>query len=286
MGDHYVPRKLLSYFQVPDEPGIIWMYDKQAREPKRAAISRVAQERDFYDDNVEEELARSEGHANPILDKLRERQPINSEERAAIAHYVGTMMKRVPFRRAKVTQGVPQALAEVVHDLKRQLLELGTIQAISAEVLAHRLAEVDAAALRYTDCLPPEIIAQLREPWPSSGMLDAIFTMSWRVAETSGPQFFMTSDNPAFLFTAYGLARPESELVFPLSTTRALHGFRAAGAKALFSEAVPQWMVREFNRRVASTTYRFAFSHTWEPWILPVLRKNAPYLSRIVDPRS
>lgn len=281
-----MPRKLLSYFQIPDEPGIIWLYDKQSLEPKRAAISRVAQERNFYDDNVEEELARAEGHANPILDKLREAQPINSEERAAVAHYLGTMMKRVPFRRAKVREGVPHTLAEVIHDLKAQLLELGTLQAITADLVARRLAEVDATARKYTDCLPPEIIAQLREPWPSAGMVDAIFTMSWRVVEASGPQFFMTSDNPAFFFTSYGLARPESELVFPLSSARALHGFRAAGARALAWEPASQWVVREFNRRVASTTHRFAFAHALEPWILPVLRKNGPYLTRIVTSPS
>ena len=112
-------------------------------------------------------------------------------------------------------------------------------------------------------------------------MVRALFGMTWRVLVSAGPQYFVTTDNPAFFFRAYGLAREESELTFPLSTTHALHGsWRAAGSDLVFLRAT-QRIVKEINRRLASDTERLAFYHEAAPWLLAIFSKKHPYLSII-----
>jgi hypothetical protein len=63
-----------------------------------------------------------------------------------------------------------------------------------------------------------------RTPWPGREMTELIYYMAWRFCTTRGPSFFITSDNPAFIFECYGLRNDEAELVFPISSDLALHG--------------------------------------------------------------
>jgi hypothetical protein len=48
MGEHYVPRKYLSYFADPAKPSHVWMYDKKTEKWSHAALTKVAQQSDFY----------------------------------------------------------------------------------------------------------------------------------------------------------------------------------------------------------------------------------------------
>ena len=45
--------------------------------------------------------------------------------------------------------------------------------------------------------------------------------------------------------------------------------------------AFPQKLVKEFNRRVASTAERFVYYHKQEPWIRDLALKGQPRLNRI-----
>ena len=38
-------------------------------------------------------------------------------------------------------------------------------------------------------------------------MLDTPYNMTWRVVESTGPRFFVTSDNPVTSFEGFGLRR-------------------------------------------------------------------------------
>lgn len=72
MGKHYVPQYYLRGFSLPDDPSLIWMYDKYTGRATLAAIDKVAQQRDFYTDDVEEWLTEEiERPANMALDKIR-----------------------------------------------------------------------------------------------------------------------------------------------------------------------------------------------------------------------
>jgi Protein of unknown function (DUF4238) len=124
-------------------------------------------------------------------------------------------------------------------------------------------------------------VDQIEEPWPSPGVVNAVFDMTWRILRTNGFQFFITTDNPVFFFRGWGIGRPQSELTFTLPSTHAIHGSRQGAPGDLIFLEVNQKFVREINRRLASQTDRLAFYHTDAPWLLGILPKQDQYLSAI-----
>jgi hypothetical protein len=71
MGHHYVPSQYLRGFATPDNPEMIWMYDKTSGLSKRVPIKAVAQAANYFDPQTETALARFvEGPAQGALAKL------------------------------------------------------------------------------------------------------------------------------------------------------------------------------------------------------------------------
>jgi hypothetical protein len=278
MGHHYVPQRYLENFQDPNHPGFIWLHDKRAGVARLASIEKVAQVKGYYSEDTERYLAHEvETPANAVMKKLIDKTPITPAERAHMAYYIGVMLKRIPARHRHATEMIPSVLDDVVARIRRQLQETADAIRADPQVLARRLGEVDVAAKKFAKEPPPEVVSQIREPWPTVEMLQALFGMTWRILISEGPQYFVTSDNPAFFFRGWGIGREESELTFPLSTTHALHGSRSrAGQNLVFFKATEP-MVKEFNRRLASETERLAFYHMRAPWLLKILpRKSQP----------
>lgn len=282
MGHHFVPQEYLRNFKDPSRPDFVWLHDKRGGPARPAAIGKVAQAKQFYSAETEVILARDvETPGNAVIRKLTSETAITPAERLQLAFYIGVMLKRIPARRRRSAEMMPGVLADVVSNIREELKATASSVQADPELLARRLREVDTAEKKFALQPPPEVLEQIREPWPSEGMLRALFGMTWRVLVSSGPQYFVTTDNPAFFFRAYGLATEESELSFPISTTHALHGsWQTAGSDLVFLRAT-QSMVKEINRRLASGTERLAFYHEPAAWLLRILPKKDPYLSVI-----
>ena len=282
MGHHFVPRQYLRNFEDPNNPGFIWLHDKRGGVPSSVPIAKVAQSKHYYQKETETILASIvETPANAVIKKLTTDTAITSAERLQLAFYVGVMIKRIPARRRRSTEMIPGVLEGVVANIRKQLTSLSMAVQADPGLLAQRLREVDAAAKKLAIQPPPEVMNQILEPWPSTRIIQALFGMTWRILVSSGPQYFITSDNPAFFFNAYGLGNKESELSFPLSTTHTLHGSWQKTVSDLVFIRPTQNTVKEINRRLASETERLAFYHEPAPWLIKILAKKNPYLSRI-----
>lgn len=245
-------------------------------------ITKVAQAKGFYSKETEAILANKvEKPANAVMKKLTTEVQITSNERLQLAYYMGVMVKRIPARRRLSTAMIPGVLAKVVSRVREQLISLANEQHADPEVLARRLKEVAAAEKKLSTNTPPEVLKQIQDPWPSERIVLALFSMTWRILVSSGPQYFLTTDNPAFFFSAFGLGTEKSEISFPLSSTHALHGsWQAVPSKLVFVRPA-QNIVKEINRRLVSEAERLAFYHQPAPWILRVLPKKGPYLNVI-----
>jgi hypothetical protein len=283
MGHHYIPQHYLRNFQDVHDPGFIWMFDKDSGRGCLASITKVVQEASFYEPEIEASLNEIvEKPANRVIDKLLRREGITPEEKSYLALYIAVMLKRVPYHRQQASSSVPQALDDTVIEIRNCLRSLIGDEGVDQAVLHERLTQVDATYDKYKREPPPEVIRQIRAPWPTAEMVELVKGMTWRVLGTSGPNFFMTSDNPAFFFSAYGLKNADAEVCFPSSTLYALHCcWQETDADIVFLDA-QQSVVREVNRRLASTTLRFAFYHERAEWLHKILSKESPYLSRIV----
>jgi len=281
MGHHYVPRKYLVGFAEPGNPDAIWMYDKKLCKFTNPNIKSIAQESGFYSAADELELNKLvERPANLVLDKLRNEKRTNEKERADLAIYIATMFKRVPKARARALSLLPGVLEDTISELKTKILEMeqGTK---NKSLVDQRMIELEKAELSLQIKTPQTIIDQIRLPWPSENMIRMVYTMSWYIVHSTGPDYFLTSDNPAFFFEAYGLGRPDSELTFPIATDLALFGcWQGQQYSTNYGEA-KQKLVKEANTRLASGAKRFIFYHKQERWVAKVSDNPRPFLSKI-----
>lgn len=282
MGHHYVPQEYLRAFEIPSEPGVIWTYNKQDLSCKRLPIRNVAQARNFYDDDVEKELAeRLEGPAHGIFLELRNLRPITPEQRTHFAIYVATMIRRVPRRRRITRQEIAPKAVKVTIDEMFEEISAWAKSATDQRLVQRRFEELERIRQQFEHELPDEVNAHIDNPWPTRKMIESVFSMTWRLAFTPGPQLFITSDNPAFFFEAYGTGTEDSEIAFPLSPQVALMCDRKGESAATFPIEVRQKIVREVNRRMVAGAERLIFSHEPQPWIEEAIKKSRPYLSRI-----
>lgn len=282
MGHHYVPRDYLRAFCSPSAPGSVWLYAKGRATPALAPVKTAAQSKNYYSAGEERLLADDiEGPANVVLPRLRAGLAITATEREAVVRYLGAMMKRVPYRRRKSLEQIPEVIQNVTEEYKRQARELG--KQPGAEAVAQRFIDkVEDLKIRYLAEPPPDLVSQALVSGVSERVLDLIRKMSWRLLEARGPRFFMTTDNPMFFFEGYGLGSPQSEFVFPLSPLRAIHGSWQTPSRGKDLVIVNEDAVNEINHRIATTTERLAFYPEPVDWIFPLLeRTDQTALSRI-----
>jgi hypothetical protein len=281
MGHHYVPQKYLRGFAEPGNPDAIWMYDKKLRNFTNPGIKSAAQESGFYSAEVEQQLTEFvENPANRVLDKLRDQKSIDDIERFYLAFYIATMFKRVPKARARAYSILASTLEKTIAEVKIEIQERAR-STQNKELVDHRIAEIEKAELSLRKRTPDVIVEQIRLPWASKKMIRLVFAMSWCIVRSTGPNYFITSDNPAYFFEAFGLGKPESELTFPIATDLALFAsWQGLQNSTSYFEA-RQRLVREANKRLAGGAERFVFYHQREAWVAKVSDNPKPYLSRI-----
>lgn len=280
MGNHFVPQAHLRAFQDPGSPGFIWTYPR-GEGPRLANIEKVAQSAGFYSADVEANLTRLiEAPANPLFDALRRSEDVGQEGRRQLALYLATMIKRVPRSRERGEALVPSTLENIVEGLRA---ELPTLAAGDSARLERWLVQLEVARAKYLTTPPPEVVDQLRLPWPSAEMVGVIQHMHWRLLTAAQPEMFVTSDNPLFYFETLGLGRPESEFCFPLSPTHCLHGcHRPTPGGHLEVRTAERALVHEVNRRMANEATKLLFASRRLNWPATLLRKGrSHYLSLI-----
>lgn len=281
MGHHYVPQKLLQGFEIPGEPGLVWMFDKKQSSFKKVSIVSAAQEPKFYRDQVERDLANSvEGPANPAMDKLARRELLTIEEREQLSLYIVLMFTRGPRYRRKSTASLPEVLEKTVQEIKDCVTAAARLTNADASKVERIIAEIDRTRDKLSVQAPPEVVDRIRTPWTSERILGSIYEMAWHVVTTVPDRFFVTCDAPVQFFDSIGVGKTHSEFTFSISSTVAILGERQTRPFSItFHDAKPQ-MVKEINRRIISNAERFVFSPKKQDWIAKLGSKD-PYLSRI-----
>ena len=281
MGQHYVPQHYLCGFENPDEPGMTWTYDKIAKTSKCLPIKSVAQQSGYYEEADEMALANQiEGPALHSLAALRRRQHVDVEGRIRLANYIASLMTRVPRRRTKAFEMFPDVLDSTASRLRKQLEQWADSPDADAALAALGIADIEAVKKKLADNPPSEVVELIRSPWSSLRYAVLLYDMTWRIISCNSKKF-ITSDNPAYFFDAYGIGNPESEVCCPLAPDVGLHMSRQGEPCGLLFVQARRAVVKEINRRVATGAERFVFSADPAPWLRSVCDKPKPYLSRI-----
>lgn len=275
MGHHYVPQHYLRGFEAIEEAVAIWVYDKSLHRSTRVPIKTIAQEAEFYDVNVERELSeRLEGPAQNSLTKLRRRESLTTNERLLAAAYIATMMMRVPKQRAKALKIVPTALKNTLEEARATIHQWAKNGDADQSVVAARLADVERLEAEWSSSPPADVVERIRSPWPTEKIVALVDAMTWRIVRATQDEKFLTSDNPACIFEAYGIGKPESEITFPLDSETALLASWQGPRRAIID--VPRWPVaiREVNRRIVAGSDRFVFFHRNRPWVVKLAENS------------
>jgi hypothetical protein len=129
---HKVPRYYLKGFVEKEGEPFIWVYRKGLQfgpgrirykhNPYRDSINFVGSEMDYYAstnrdgvvdyETYENILERLEKPADPVIQKIRNRQMITMDEKVILASYIVLMLKRVERRRQKAARMWPSFLEE------------------------------------------------------------------------------------------------------------------------------------------------------------------------------
>lgn len=146
MGHHYTPQHYLRGFADAKYPDALWQFDRRLMRFSNgpSAISKIAQDRQFYDDDTEEMLNRLlETPANPLLQRLREGDfQLTDKDKRILAVYIATMMWRVPRHRTSAVDSVPVALEETTSKLRKWIIAAADAGFTSPATTESRLAEL------------------------------------------------------------------------------------------------------------------------------------------------
>jgi hypothetical protein len=281
MGKHYVPQEYLRGFSTDQKRTAVWMFDKVTRRWSNPAISKIAQERDYFEPEIESRLnTLVEIPGNGALSELRRGNMLDAEAVSALLNYIAVMMMRVPGKRRYALSLVPGVIDDVVEEVARELRALAPDA--PHPLVDSLLAEVDRFSEKLRAEMPAQMRQQIDNPWPSERVVKGIHSMCWRLVTVPADTPLITSDNPAFYFSAYGIGSPESELTFPINPSLALLGSRRGQAGQVFLVRGKRSIAKEINRRIAVGAERFIFCDRRLPWVPVIATKTQPDLNRIV----
>lgn len=281
MGKHYVPQEYLRGFSSDPDRTAVWMFDKLTETWSNPAIKRIAQQRDYFAPEVETRLTQLvEFPGNGALNVLRSGELPDEAGGGALLSYIAVMMMRVPRKRRQSLSLVPGSIDQVVDRTKQELLELATPE--TERRVASLLLELDRIAARLHADLPEQMKAHIDNPWPSEQVLKGIHSMCWRLVTVPADAPLITSDNPAFYFSAYGIGSPESEMTFPISPSLVLLGSRQGPEGQVSRLLGKRPIAKEVNRRMAVGAERFVFCHRRLPWVSAIAKRTEPDLNRIL----
>ena len=190
MGHHYIPQHYLRGFEVSDQPGTIWMYDRTAKKSKCLPIKVVAQEPGYYEEADETALAdQIERPALRSLAALRRRQRLDNDDRRRLAIYIASLIVRVPRRRAKADAIYPDTLQETATRHREQWKQRADSSDSDSAVVALGLAEIERIERKFAADRPAEVEKLIRSPWPSPRFVELLYTMT-----CEAPSVFLDTD--------------------------------------------------------------------------------------------
>lgn len=274
MGHHYTPQAHLRRFAIEGNLEKIWSYDKTSGEFKDLPISKVAQERRYYPEDVEKELNHSvELPSGACIRKLLEGEILDEQERYSMAVYLFTMRSRGPRERRRAEKIGEQVWAETKKEMRRVVTDIRGVLA-NDDVESHSrvdrmIIEMNRLEQAWEKEPPARIENLVKTPFRSPAIIETISKMTWEVLPVTESMYFITSDTPAHYFDWMGLGRVECEFTFTISHNCALiaHPRGQISGLNFHKRPISTQCTKEINRRIISTSERFVFTPKNERWI-------------------
>jgi len=282
MGKHCIPQYYLSGFSDPFAPSKIWVYEKGSKRIFQSNIKNIANEKNRWPQHIEEYLANKiETPANPVLGKIRNRQPISQSDKEILSAYMVGMMQRVDKGLERMKEIAPKIIDQVFDDLEKRILKDIEQNPSKKEKLQAILRNLPNLKSRYKNDFPLEIWYQNLNPKVLPQILAIFPAMTWVFFTSEKGPPFLTSDNPLFFFEWQGMGKPESEITFPISSEITLWATWRKDIKKNQYVAQQEAVIREINRRIASSATRYVYYSMEADWVVNLINRKSWRLNRI-----
>ncbi len=254
---------------------MIWQFDtkilKYSNRP--IPIKNVAQARNYYSPVDEKMLAELiEAPAHGPLNKLRNREDLNPDDRSSVAWYINAMVRRGPRARNHLLEVLPTEFSAY---RKRLIANL--------DQMIERYGHTSAEWINALDQLSERILRGdvsdkddlIRSQYLVGKVALAVFHMQWVIVHSNRTGEFITNDNPVFFTEGIGLGHPQAELTLPLSPRTALHAsWRGREFGLEHASATQNQLVKEINRRTVYVADRMLYSRGKHDWLAAIAAKK------------
>lgn len=301
---HILPRHYLKGFSIQDNQSFIWVYhrgqkynpgtQKSHYNPCLKPLSTAGVIRDFYSqtnilgttdyDTLEKQLELHERPAQPIIDKIRDRQSITTNEKAILAEYIMLTWKRGEFHRSD-----PLGLWENTRET--------TFKDVFDEFYSNPQKFADDHKFNGTPEQVEEFLKVLYSESSDSDrmkqmilnqtilstngqMSEHLSKVNWIFAINAGDSPFLTSDMPVYFNMKAGLKK--SDLTFPISSDILLLATKNNLKEGYFS--MPDSYVRVVNRRTVNLAVSYLFASINDKWIVNMANKGRYHERYLVEP--
>lgn len=215
---HKLPKHYLRGFTDSVEKEFTWVYTKNKPynvgkqqfnkfSPCLTSIRKADVERDFYAqkkpdgsidyDSVEKKLEKLEQPGQPIIDKIRNYEPLSNEDRKLFAEYLMLIYKRVGYQRSDPNKNwistKNRIFTDVEQEIEKELL-VQSEQQDSVNLLLRMKNDVNNLKPQYSDDAPPAHILNSILFIPNDKMIDGLFKMQWTFVINNTPSPFLTSE--------------------------------------------------------------------------------------------
>jgi hypothetical protein len=215
--EHIVPRMLLARFADPS--GVLWVYTKG--KPARPSIpANECIERDFYEyelsgrktnNQYEDWLARVEGNASAVLQRLIDRVNLEQSEAVIWATFVASLFARTRKVRTQISAAMVRKFGEQVQDpefvrnMQHELLQQGefrTAAELRESLERTRKAMDDSPSFYHVSGLPRHTIT----------LANALLEKRWWTIDAPPGKSFLISDCPVMTSELDG---PDGRRILP-----------------------------------------------------------------------
>lgn len=266
---------------------MMFVYQKGTKEFFHTHVKNIGNVKGLYTDELEAVLANDiEKSANPILQKLRNFQPISEDEKLEFSRYIFSMWLRVPKNLNWTIERSPEVMAKTFSNVERQLQELAEKHPNKVDLIEQRIKQLRDIQINKTKELVTEEF--VKEMWMKNipvGIdrppVQILANMEWRYLAYDSEQFFLTSDNPLYYPESIGIGNEKSEVTFPLSKNLVLWAKWHMNIPPGFHKARTQF-VKEVNRRTVSNALNYVFSSNAADCIPILLNKKNIRLNRVL----
>lgn len=278
MGRHYVPKVYLRNFADGEQ---LWAFDRELQRNFPSHIDNLAQQNKYYSDELEDHFSKEiETPVESIFSAIRSKDQLSVEQRSMFSTFLSLQLKRVPEGKRRFHANFDRVADEVRNSTNSQIDSLVEKDPSLITIASQRKQEVHALVEKYKQAPPDNIWFQVLAGKRFDRIAEAIATMRWYFLHAPSGTQFLTSDNPVFHFSSYGLGSNNAELSLPIGHNIAMCADRRAGVDLAHVDTNRQ-LVQEINRRTVCNATRFVYARYRWHWVAKFAYKKQFKLNSI-----